>query len=228
MKKFLKELWLKSIIAFLAVFILIPQVVFSEEIRVLNWKGYGTDEKWAVDIFSSETGIKVVHDYFNSEQEMMTKLRTTPGYYDVVLINSAFTKQVQSEGLISLINSNKIKNYSDLSPGMAKNPSLANNGNVYGVAWVWGVTSFAVDSTVFNNLPDTIEVLWDPKYKGKVSVRDDAVEIIHKDPRIPCLHASAIRAPELPHLAGAPALQKRPQPACAPPARLRAGQPQLA
>ena len=178
MKKFLKELWLKSILAFLGVFILIPQVVFSEEIRVLNWKGYGTDEKWAVDIFSSETGIKVVHDYFNSEQEMMTKLRTTPGYYDVVLINSAFTKQVQSEGLISLINSNKIKNYSDLSPGMAKNPSLANNGNVYGVAWVWGVTSFAVDSTVFNNLPDTIEVLWDPKYKGKVSVRDDAVEII--------------------------------------------------
>ena len=57
MKKSLKKFWPKSIIALLAIFILIPQIVFSEEIRVLNWQGYGTDEKWSIDIFSSETGI---------------------------------------------------------------------------------------------------------------------------------------------------------------------------
>ena len=178
MKKSLKKFWPKSIISLLAFFILIPQIVFSEEIRVLNWQGYGTDEKWSIDIFSSETGIKVVHDYFNSEQEMLTKLRTTPGYYDVVLINSAFTKQAQSEGLISSIDSKTLKNFRNLSPGMAKNPSFANNGKVYGVAWVWGVTSFAVDSTQFKILPDSIDIMWDPKYKGKVSIRDDAVEAI--------------------------------------------------
>jgi spermidine/putrescine transport system substrate-binding protein len=65
----------------------------SAEIRVLNWKGYGTDEAWAVAAFEEATGHTVVHDYFNSEQEMLTKLRTNPGAYDVVLINSAFTPQ---------------------------------------------------------------------------------------------------------------------------------------
>ena len=153
-------------------------MMHAAEVRVLNWQGYGTDEKWAVEVFTKKTGIEVVHDYFNSEQEMLTKLRTTPGYYDVVLINSAFTGQAQSEGLISPVDSNKIGNFDDLSPGMGMNPNLVMNGKVYGVAWVWGVTSFAVDSTHFSRIPDSIEALWDKKYAGKVSVRDDAVEAV--------------------------------------------------
>ena len=64
---------------------------WAEEIRVLNWQGYGTDEAWSLELFTAKTGIDVVHDYFNSEQEMLTKLRTNPGDYDVVLINSAYT-----------------------------------------------------------------------------------------------------------------------------------------
>ena len=62
----------------------------AKEIKVLNWQGYGTDEKWALEMFEKNTGIKVTHDYFNSEQEMLTKLRTSPGTYDVVLMNNAF------------------------------------------------------------------------------------------------------------------------------------------
>ena len=47
------------------------------DLTVLNWQGYGTDEAWAVEIFAGRTGSKVVHDNFNSEQEMLTKLRTS-------------------------------------------------------------------------------------------------------------------------------------------------------
>ena len=71
------------------------------ELRVLNWQGYGTDEEWAVQIFEERTGFKVVHDNFNSEQEMLTKLRTSPGAYDVVLINSAFTCSAAGKGSFS-------------------------------------------------------------------------------------------------------------------------------
>ena len=85
-------------------------------ITVLNWQGYGTDEAWAVEEFSKAHGVKVSHDYFNSEQEMLTKLRTSPGTYDVVLINSTFTQQAQSEGVIQPIDTAKIKNFGDLTP----------------------------------------------------------------------------------------------------------------
>ena len=73
------------------------------EIKVLNWQGYGTDEKWALEMFEKKTGIKVVHDYFNSEQEMLTKLRTSPGTYDVVLMNNIYVMEAAHEGLIQAL-----------------------------------------------------------------------------------------------------------------------------
>ncbi len=148
------------------------------ELRVLNWQGYGTDEAWAVEQFSKEHGVKVSHDYFNSEQEMLTKLRTSPGTYDVVLINSTFTGQAQSEGLIQPIDTSKISNFKDLNPTFRDHPYLNINGKTYGLSWVWGVTSFAYNTKKFPTPPDSIQVLWDPAYKGRVGWRDDAIEAV--------------------------------------------------
>lgn len=145
-------------------------------IRVLNWQGYGTDEAWSLEMFEENTGIKVEHENFSSEQEMLTKLRTNPGAYDVVLINSAFTLQAKDEGLIQAIDMAKISNAADLSPGMLDNANFLVDGETYGVAWVWGLTSFAVNDEKFATPPDSIEALWDPANAGRVGWRDDAVE----------------------------------------------------
>ncbi len=148
------------------------------EIRVLNWQGYGTDEAFATEAFEKKTGVKVVHDYFTSEQEMLTKLRTNPGAYDVVLINSAFTGQAAAEGLIAKIDTADMPNVKDLAPSLGQNAELVRNGDVYGVAWTWGVTGLAVNKDKVNPLPTSLSVLWDPQYAGKVSIRDDGVEAI--------------------------------------------------
>jgi len=137
-------------------------------IRVLNWQGYGTDEAWSLQMFEEKTGIKVVHENFNSEQEMLTKLRTNPGAYDVVLINSAFTAQAAEEGLIQPIDTSGMANTGDLSPGMGDNENLVIDDQVYGVAWVWGLTSFAVNTDKFATAPDSIEALWDAANAGRV------------------------------------------------------------
>jgi len=150
----------------------------ATELRVLNWQGYGTDEAWAVELFSKRHDAKVTHDYFNSEQEMLTKLRTSPGTYDVVLINSTFTAQAQSEKLIQPIDSGKIKNFKDLTPALRDHAYLNPDGKLYGLSWVWGVTSFAYNTEKIKERPDSIQILWDPKLKGRVGWRDDAVEAV--------------------------------------------------
>ena len=150
----------------------------AKDLHVLNWQGYGTDEAWAVKLFEQRTGCKVVHDYFNSEQEMLTKLRTNPGTYDVVLINSVFTRQAATEGLIQPIDTSKIANWKDLSPKLRDSPYLNADGKTYGVSWVWGVTSFAYNTDVIKTKPDSIEVLWDPAHAGRVGWRDDPVEAV--------------------------------------------------
>ncbi len=148
------------------------------ELRVLNWQGYGTDEAWALEAFAKAHGVTVSHDYFNSEQEMLTKLRTSPGTYDVVLINSTFTGQAQSEGLIQPIDTSKIANFADLTATFRDHPYLNIDGKTYGVSWVWGVTSFAYDTSEIATTPDSIQVLWDPAFAGRIGWRDDAIEAV--------------------------------------------------
>ncbi len=150
----------------------------EKTLHVLNWQGYGTDEAWAVQIFEERTGVKVIHDNFNSEQEMLTKLRTSPGTYDVVLINSSFTEQAVAEGVLQPIDPAQIKNYGDLNPTLRDSPRFNIDGKLYGVAWVWGMTSIAYNSEVVTQAPNSIEVLWDPAYAGRVGWRDDAVESV--------------------------------------------------
>jgi spermidine/putrescine transport system substrate-binding protein len=55
---------------------------------------------------------------------------------------------------------------------------LVYNGEVYGVAWTWGVTSLAINKDKVTPAPASLEVLWDPRYAGKVSIRDDGVEAV--------------------------------------------------
>lgn len=148
------------------------------ELHVLNWQGYGTDEAWAVKLFEEKHDVKVVHDYFTSEQEMLTKLRTSPGVYDVVLINSTYTGQAAKEGLVQPIDPAKIPHWGDLMPQLRDSPLLNVDGKTYGVAWVWGMTGIAYNTDKVKPAPTSVEALWDPAFAGKVSLRDDAVEVV--------------------------------------------------
>lgn len=150
----------------------------ADEIRVLNWQGYGTDEPWAIAAFTEATGHQVVNEFFTSEQEMLTKLRTNPGAYDVVMINSAFVAQAVDEGLIAPIDTASLGNFADLDPSLAENADLSVEGVRYGVPWTWGLTSIAVSNADFPTPPDSLAVLWDPAWQGRVSIRDDGVEAI--------------------------------------------------
>lgn len=149
----------------------------ASEITVLNWKGYGTDEAFAIKDFAAKTGIAVKHDYFNSEPEMLTKLRTNPGAYDVVLINSARTQQAQSEGFLEAIDFDAVANAKDLSPSLKGNPNLQAGGKSYGVAWVWGMNSLAVRH---GKVPDAQSwaIFTDPKYAGRLALLDDSTTAI--------------------------------------------------
>ena len=150
----------------------------ADEIRVLNWQGYGTDIGWAIAEFTEATGHTVVHEYFNSEQEMLTKLRTNPGAYDVVLINAAFTPQAVEEGLIRPIDQSLVPNLADVAPDFAANAALNAGGALHGVPWTWGLTSFAINTSTVSEVPTSISVMWDPAFAGRVSIRDDALEAV--------------------------------------------------
>jgi spermidine/putrescine transport system substrate-binding protein len=147
--------------------------VASAELRVLNWKGWGTDEPWAVAHFEQRSGVTVVHDYITSFQEMFTKLRTNPGYYDVVDLSAPFTMQAAQEGLIQPADVAKLEHFKDLFADMRESPRFQQGDDVWGVAWIWGGTTVSYDTDTFQTPPTSIQVLWDPAHANRVCWRDD-------------------------------------------------------
>lgn len=149
------------------------------EVKVLNWQGYGTDTKWAVEAFQKATGNTVVHDYYTSEPEMLTKLRTNPGGYDVVLTNCAWNGVARQADVIQPIDTSKLSNWADLNPAFRDSELMNDGGKTYAVAWAWGMNDIAYSTDVFKTAPDSIEVMWDPKLAKRVALRDDATEAVN-------------------------------------------------
>ena len=140
----------------------------------LNWQGYGTDLAAGVQHFKSATGIEVKHDYYNSEPEMLTKLRTNPGAYDVVLVNSARDAQAKADGLIDPVDLGKLPNAAGLAPAFKTNPNIVIDGQTYGVPWVWGMNAIAV-RTGKGFKVDSYAVFEEAAFAGRGALFDDAV-----------------------------------------------------
>lgn len=137
-------------------------------LHILNWQGYGSDEAWAVQLFEERYGVDIVHDYFNSEEELLTKLRTNPGAYDVVLPNTAYLPLAIDEGLVQPIDVSRLEHWNDVSARLRSLDEIEENGQIYGVPWTWGATAIAYNTEVFPNGVDSIEALWDPANADKI------------------------------------------------------------
>jgi spermidine/putrescine transport system substrate-binding protein len=141
---------------------------------VANWKGYGSDADYGAPAFEKLYNCKVVHQYFTSEDEMLTMLQTGGmGKIDVILPNSTYIKTAYDEGLIQPIDTSKLTNYKNLNDTW-KNFSDANiDGKTYAVPWTWGTTSLGYNPDIVKDKITSWSSLWDPKYAGKIGFFDD-------------------------------------------------------
>lgn len=150
----------------------------AQEVHVLNWEGWGTNQPFAIEAFEAQTGVKVVHDYFTSFPEMFTKLRTNPGYYDVVVINSSYMCQAADEGLIESIDAGRLSNYGDLFAAMRDADGFNCGGKLFGAAWIWGSTSVSYNTDALTTPPTSLQVFWDPAHAGRVCWHDSPEDSI--------------------------------------------------
>jgi spermidine/putrescine transport system substrate-binding protein len=154
-------------------------VAKEKVLRVINWKDYGSDVPWATKAFEQKYGVKVVHDYMASEEELLTKLRTGGvGKYDVALPNIAYVPIAINENLLEPIRTEKLTNYKQLFSKFREMKELRKGNTVYAVPWVWGSTSLAYNSEVIKEDITSLSALWEPKYKGKITFHDDFTDAI--------------------------------------------------
>ncbi len=143
-------------------------------LTVVNWKDYGSDSQEVLDHFAAEYDCKIVHVYMASEEELLTKLRTGGiGEFDVVLPNASILPMAIEEDLIQPIDTDRLESFDSLFDKFKNLDENIKDGTLYAVPWVWGSTSIAYNTEMITEPINSIDVLWDSQYTGKISFRDD-------------------------------------------------------
>lgn len=145
-------------------------------LSLLVWEGYA-DPSFVRD-FEVSHHCKVVASYMGSSDELVAKLRGgSASNYDVISPSSDVATSIVKAGLAAPLELAKIPSYSQLSSKLRESSLVKANGQVYGVPFMWGPNPLLYDTKALPQAPDSWSVLWDPKYRDKISLWDELSSI---------------------------------------------------
>ena len=148
----------------------------TEQLRLLVWEGYADDD-WVKE-FEKKFDAKVSVVYLTSDDEMWTKLKGTDGAdYDLFSVNTGDLKKFIDAGLAIPYDLTKLPNRENQLPAfkdLAHVPTVLQDGKVYGIPLAWGSIGLIYNTDEINPPPTSWNILWDPKYKGRVLTFDSS------------------------------------------------------
>jgi len=142
----------------------------EKKLYLYTWSEYFTDKAKAG--FKAKTGYEVVEDNYASPEDMLAKLKTGGAEYDVVVATDYILVSLIRDGLIEPIDAGKVPNKKNIARRF-ENPSY-DPGNKHCVPYLWGTVGIGVNIEKVKEKVDSWRVLWDEKYKGRISMPDSA------------------------------------------------------
>jgi len=144
----------------------------EETLSLLVWEGYADPS--FMRPFEEQHHCKVSASYMGSSDELVAKLRGgSASNYDVISPSSDVAHSITTAGLAAPLDISKFPSYRQLSARLRDLPLVKNHEQVYGVPFMWGPNPLLYDTKAIPQPPDSWAVLWNPKYKEKISVWDD-------------------------------------------------------
>jgi spermidine/putrescine-binding protein len=148
----------------------------TETLSLLVWEGYADSS--FTQPFEQAHHCKIVAAYMGSSDELVAKLRGgSASNYDVISPSSDVATSIVRAGLAAPLDLAKIPAYAQLSGRLRDSPLVKANGQTFGVPFVWGPNPLLYDTTAFKTAPDSWAILWDQKFKGKISLWDELSSI---------------------------------------------------
>jgi spermidine/putrescine transport system substrate-binding protein len=141
----------------------------SKELNIYNWSDYIAED--TIPNFEKEFGVKVNYDTYEDNEAMLAKLQSGATGYDIVVPTGYMVEIMLKQGLLAPIDHGNIPNLKGVSERFQDPPY--DPGRKYTVPWQWGTTGFAYNSKQVTGDVDSWKLLWDPQYKGKITLLDD-------------------------------------------------------
>jgi putative spermidine/putrescine transport system substrate-binding protein len=146
------------------------------QLNVIAWEGY-TQPQW-VKPFEQATGCQVNAKYAGSSDEMVTLMRQGGGsQYDLVSASGDASLRLIKGGDVQPVNVALIPGWKDFIPQLKSPPHNTVDGKHYGVSLQWGPNTLLFNTRAVTPAPASWSAIYDPRYKGKVTVPDNPIQI---------------------------------------------------
>ncbi len=138
------------------------------KLYVYNWGDY-MDES-VIKMFEKEYGVRVVYDTFSTNEDMYTKIKSGGSNYDVAFPSDYMIKRMIDEDMLEKINLDNIPNYKYIDQRF-KNLEHDPN-NEYSIPYMWGTVGILYNTTMVDDVVDSWDILWNPKYAKEILMLD--------------------------------------------------------
>ena len=147
-----------------------PAANKKKELNLYIWSAYVSPE--ILEDFKKQTGIEVNYDTYDSNQVLLEKLRSGVAEYDVIVPTNWLITSLIHLKLIEKLDESLLPNKHNLM-AQFQNPAY-DPKNEYSIPFVWGTNGIAYNSTKVDENADSWSILWNPKYRDRISMLDNA------------------------------------------------------
>ena len=157
------------------------------ELYVYNWGEYIDED--VISQFENETGITVVYDLFETNEEMYPVIEAGAVNYDVVCPSDYMIQKMRENDLLAELNFDNIPNIDQIDPAYMEMSQAFDPENKYSVPYCWGTVGILYNTRLLDELgvpaPTKWADLWDERLSGEIlmqdSVRDAFMVALKKD-----------------------------------------------
>ena len=145
--------------------------------RVLNlyiWSSYIAPETIAK--FEARHAVKVNVDLYDSNEALLAKLQAGNAGYDVVCPSDYSVEVLRMQNLLRLLDHSALPHLTNVDPAFLDR--AYDPGNAHSVPYFWGTSGIAYSRKRVAEPPLSWGALFDPRYRGRILMLDDAREAI--------------------------------------------------
>ncbi|WP_349946077.1 ABC transporter substrate-binding protein [Lacrimispora sp. BS-2] len=149
-----------------------PKSGSAGEVYVYNWGEY-IDES-VIQEFEKETGIKVIYDMFETNEEMYPVIEAGGVKYDAVCPSDYMIQKMIENNLLAEINSDNVPNIKEIDPRYQEMSKSFDPENKYSVPYCWGTVGILYNTSMVDpkDVPTKWSDLWDEKFKNNILMQD--------------------------------------------------------
>ncbi|WP_273889473.1 ABC transporter substrate-binding protein [Rubrobacter naiadicus] len=146
----------------------------KNQLNLYNWTDYIAPSN--IKDFEKKTGARVVQDFYTSNEEMLAKLQAGGTGYDIIVPSDYMVQIMAKSKLLEELDHSRIPNFKNIGKDFRSLPF--DPGNRHSIPWQWGTTGIFYNRRKVGKKIESWDAMWDPRFKGKIAMLDDARELI--------------------------------------------------